>query len=134
MANNRKSIAPQIRYLALCKVIIMGIHDDIASLADEFCSTDYGFEVEFQPGEKRYGLIKLIVPDSHQGQGYGSDLMRCFTKILDNHGHGAALVASEKYGSDLDELILFYEKFGFISSGPRETDSNGFKQQLMERV
>lgn len=55
--------------------------------------------------------IKSIKP------GMGKKGMYELTNFADTHKLDIYLIASPSYGSDLDRLVKFYEKFGFINMG-----------------
>lgn len=114
----------------------MSIEDEIDAIKEDFCSKGPDFDVEFEAGIhcNKYGLANLFIPREHRGKGHGSRLMGQFVSILDKHGYGASLMASEKYeDSTLEELIEFYEKFSFIPVGLWGNDDKGFRQWLMVR-
>lgn len=59
------------------------------------------------PVEQHWHLGPIGVLPSHRGMGVGTELMQCFCKEVDNCSAKAYLE------TDLDENVLFYEKFGF---------------------
>jgi ribosomal protein S18 acetylase RimI-like enzyme len=59
------------------------------------------------PVEQHWHLGPIGVLPSHRRMGVGTKLMECFCKEVDNCSARAYLE------TDLDENVLFYEKFGF---------------------
>lgn len=114
----------------------MPIAYDLSSAADTFAEHGVGFEVRYDISMRhdyRYvGLVKLYVPDEFRRKGFGDSFMEEFVAILDDHGFGAKVMASEKYNIPLESLIHFYGKFGFVPVAP-ESIGDGFRQRLLER-
>lgn len=114
----------------------MSIEEEMDSLREDFCSTCVGFDAILDPGIyiQSYGPVKLYVPEGLRGQGHGSRFLGNFVSILDKHQYGAALVASEEYGMNLEDLVELYENFGFEKDGDNEIiDSKGFRAWRMLR-
>jgi ribosomal protein S18 acetylase RimI-like enzyme len=60
-----------------------------------------------EPEEQHWHLGPIVVLPSHRRKGLGSQLMKRFCEEVDNCSARAYLE------TDLDENVLFYEKFGF---------------------
>lgn len=78
-------------------------------------STKHGVKLKVFVNEtkKLIELGRISVPPNQRGKGIGSKVMRDLTEWADANGYMITLVASDVYGSDLDRLIKFYERFGF---------------------
>ena len=59
------------------------------------------------PADQHWHLGPIGILPSHQGSGIGSELMRRFCKEVDT------CLAKAYLETDLDENVVFYEKFGF---------------------
>lgn len=113
----------------------MPIQDDIDMLTGVFCAEVDGFRVEFQYSADgaRIGLKELFVPQEFRRQGIGRRFMNAVITILDEYGSSATVMASEKFGSTLERLMVFYGDYGFEAVGLCSPDKDGNRQWLMVR-
>lgn len=58
----------------------------------------------------------LYTPNEHRKYGYATELMNRFIKTMSKYDT-ITLYSATYFGSELDKLIKFYEKFGFKVSG-----------------
>jgi hypothetical protein len=76
-----------------------------------------GISVKANIGLKDYTDISLFLMDIKSLKdipGLGTKGMNELISFADKHNLPTWLLASSNYGSDLDRLIKFYERFGFV--------------------
>lgn len=75
-------------------------------------STDLLFDLDWK--NKSIFIRHLIVPDDQRCLGIGSSILNQFIYHADHQNLLIFLIPSDSFGSDLQRLIRWYQKFGFI--------------------
>ena len=79
----------------------------------------FGESVEYEIDEhgKEVVLDLIRVQEEKRGKGYASWFMRELCRLADEAKKEIILTPSEALGSDVERLIHFYERFGFVRWG-----------------
>lgn len=113
----------------------MTITDELDDLIATFCGHGAGYDAEYinKSGYSDIGLVTLRVPSDSRCNNIGRNFMEQFTRILDEYGFGCKVMASEKFGGDLDRLIKFYQRFKFVPIQDEGEDIDGNREILLAR-
>lgn len=111
-----------MRYLKLYEFFRTDLDDKIDELNEEWQEISNrlykeGISVRANIGLKDYMTLSLFLMDLKslkETPGLGTKGMKELISFADKHNLPTWLLASSNYGSDLDRLIRFYERFGFV--------------------
>ena len=112
-----------MKYIKLYE--LFGTSDRIYELNEEWQKISdrlykEGILVKANVGLKDYtseSLFLMDIKSLKKTPGLGTKGMMELISFADKHGLTTWLLASSNYGSDLDRLVKFYEKFGFVYKG-----------------
>ena len=71
---------------------------------------------------KHLYLHKISVPDEYKNKGIGTKIMQTICDFCDKEKLVCMLEPTSVFGSNLERLIHFYNRFGFIFSNKSEND------------
>ena len=64
--------------------------------------------------EKHYlKLVSIVIKTEFRNQGIGKEIMNKIIKYAEAHNMNIKLWATDIFGTPIDQIIKFYEKFGF---------------------
>ena len=90
--------------------------DEIESLITKYESIGCEISINFRKFSSIY-LNTLKV--ANKTEGIGTKFMLELTKLADEYGITITVSPSDSYGSNLNRLIKFYKRFGFVSNSGR---------------
>ena len=61
-------------------------------------------------------LVGISIKNKAKGEGIGQSIMLEIIDYADNHSIPIKLQATDVLGSDIDRLVNFYKKFGFVET------------------
>ena len=114
-----------MRYLKLYELFRTDVDDRIDELNEEWQKISNklykeGVSVKASIGLRDYTDISLFLMDIKSlknNPGLGTKGMNELISFADKNNLPTWLLASSNYGSDLDRLVKFYERFGFVYVG-----------------
>jgi len=114
-----------MKYLKLYELFRTDVDDRIDELNEEWQKISNklykeGISVKASIGLRDYTDISLFLMDIKSLKntpGLGTKGMNELISFADKNNLPTWLLASSNYGSDLDRLVKFYEKFGFVYVG-----------------
>ena len=114
-----------MRYLKLYELFNTDVDDKVDELNEEWQEISNrlykeGILVKANIGLKDYTDISLFLIDIKTLKdmpGLGTKGMNELISFADKNNLPTWLLASSNYGSDLDRLVKFYERFGFVYVG-----------------
>jgi len=59
-------------------------------------------------------LVQIKIKKSQKNKGYGSSVLSEVIELADKHNLRIKLWATDVFGADLNRLIEFYKRFGFV--------------------
>lgn len=87
------------------------------------CAAEISKFGDFESNDKIFYFNRLIVHESLRNQGIASDLMNKLIQILDTEKITLLCDVNPYGGLSLEQLILFYNKYGFIKD-PEYNNNN----------